>query len=197
MSENSKSGYICDPAAELFPDGARLSARRWPSPSGWCCTFIEWADGWVKPYLPNFYNPDTYSPVAIPGFWASGRTHRHHLVGLPRQPTWSVARSCNFGESLLNRTPLVRTIYKSPQADLPDGAAGAGLLVQEGGPDRISEPRPLVAGLHRHGCQRRNRRRILRAWAWTWSTVLPAADTDPDRRLSLCSCRATRSFRLK
>ena len=31
-------------------------------------TLIEWVDGWVKPYLPDLYNPDSYLPFTIPGF---------------------------------------------------------------------------------------------------------------------------------
>ena len=31
-------------------------------------TFIRWADSWVKPYIPNIYNPDNYLPFAVPGF---------------------------------------------------------------------------------------------------------------------------------
>ncbi|NRQ14649.1 DUF502 domain-containing protein [Ensifer sesbaniae] len=75
-------------------------------------SFIEWADGWVKPYLPNFYNPDTYSPVAIPGFGLLVAIVVITLVGFLTANL--VGRSIvNFGESLVNRTPLVRTIYKS------------------------------------------------------------------------------------
>ena len=75
-------------------------------------SFIEWADGWVKPYLPNFYNPDTYSPVGIPGFGLLVAIVVITLVGFLTANL--VGRSIvNFGESLVNRTPLVRTIYKS------------------------------------------------------------------------------------
>ena len=51
--------------------------------------FIDWADSWVTPYLPQRYNPEYYFKNLI------GRS----IV--------------NFGESILNRTPLVRTLYKS------------------------------------------------------------------------------------
>jgi uncharacterized membrane protein len=30
-------------------------------------TFIGWVDGWVKPYIPAAYNPETYLPFAVPG----------------------------------------------------------------------------------------------------------------------------------
>ncbi len=31
-------------------------------------SFIEWVDGWVKPYIPQVYNPDNYLPFSVPGF---------------------------------------------------------------------------------------------------------------------------------
>lgn len=75
-------------------------------------SFIEWADGWVKPYLPNFYNPDTYSPVAIPGFGLLVAILVITFVGFMTANL--VGRSIvNLAESVVNRTPLVRTIYKS------------------------------------------------------------------------------------
>ena len=30
-------------------------------------SLIEWVDGWVKPFIPTVYNPETYLPFAIPG----------------------------------------------------------------------------------------------------------------------------------
>ena len=30
--------------------------------------FINWVDSWVKPYIPQAYNPDHYLPFAVPGF---------------------------------------------------------------------------------------------------------------------------------
>lgn len=66
----------------------------------------------VKPYLPKFYNPDNYLPIAIPGFGLLVAVIVITLVGFLTANL--VGRSIiNFGESLLNRTPLVRSIYKS------------------------------------------------------------------------------------
>ena len=73
-------------------------------------SLIGWVDGWVKPYLPSSWNPDTYLPFAIPGFglivaillitltgfFAANFVGRY-LVGL--------------GEGLLARTPLIRSVY--------------------------------------------------------------------------------------
>lgn len=111
MSENSKSGYIATRLRNYFLTGLIICAPL--AITVWLVrTFIEWADGWVKPYLPNFYNPDTYSPVAIPGFGLLVALIVITLVGFLTANL--VGRSIvAFGESLVNRTPLVRTIYKS------------------------------------------------------------------------------------
>jgi uncharacterized membrane protein len=67
MTESSKSGIIAARLRNYFLTGliicAPLAITVWLVRS-----FIEWADGWVKPYLPSFYNPDNYLPIAIPGF---------------------------------------------------------------------------------------------------------------------------------
>ena len=31
-------------------------------------SMIGWVDGWVQPYLPSVYNPDSYLPFHLPGF---------------------------------------------------------------------------------------------------------------------------------
>ena len=31
-------------------------------------SFVGWIDGWVKPFIPARYRPDTYLPFAVPGF---------------------------------------------------------------------------------------------------------------------------------
>ena len=74
--------------------------------------FLEWADSTVKPLIPPSWNPDTYLPIAIPGFGL--------LVGLVVLTTLGamtaslVGRSLiAFGENLLDRTPLVRPVYKT------------------------------------------------------------------------------------
>ncbi|MBB4189746.1 DUF502 domain-containing protein [Sinorhizobium terangae] len=111
MTEGSKSGIIAARLRNYFLTGLIICAP--VAITVWLVrSFIEWADSWVKPYLPNFYNPDTYSPVAIPGFGLLVAVIVITLVGFMTANL--VGRSIvAFGESLLNRTPLVRTIYKS------------------------------------------------------------------------------------
>ncbi|HEV7319383.1 MAG TPA: DUF502 domain-containing protein [Ensifer sp.] len=111
MTEHSKRSYIGTRLRNYFLTGLIICAP--VAITVWLVrTFIDWADGWVKPYLPNFYNPDTYSPVAIPGFGLLVAIFVITFVGFMTANL--VGRSIvNFAESLVNRTPLVRTIYKS------------------------------------------------------------------------------------
>ncbi|WP_018239714.1 DUF502 domain-containing protein [Ensifer sp. BR816] len=111
MTDGSKSGIIAARLRNYFLTGLIICAP--VAITVWLVrSFIEWADSWVKPYLPNFYNPDTYSPVAIPGFGLLVAIIVITFVGFLTASI--VGRSIiNFGESLLDRTPLVRTIYKS------------------------------------------------------------------------------------
>ena len=111
MTDGSKSGIIAARLRNYFLTGLIICAP--VAITVWLVrSFIEWADSWVKPYLPSFYNPDNYLPVAIPGFGLLVAIVVITLVGFMTANL--VGRSIvNFGESLLNRMPLVRTIYKS------------------------------------------------------------------------------------
>lgn len=74
-------------------------------------TFVTWVDALVQPFIPVQYRPETYLPWAIPGtgliiafvalttlgFFAA------NLVG---------RTLVEFGERLLDRMPLVRSLYK-------------------------------------------------------------------------------------
>jgi len=74
-------------------------------------TFIGWVDGWVKPYIPAIYNPDHYLPFAVPGFGLLTALFLITLIGFMTANL--VGRSIvAFGESLLDRMPLVRSLYK-------------------------------------------------------------------------------------
>ncbi|MDP2118470.1 MAG: DUF502 domain-containing protein [Hoeflea sp.] len=74
-------------------------------------TFIGWVDGWVKPYIPAPYNPDYYLPFAVPGFGLLTALVLITLIGFLTANL--VGRSIvAFGESLLDRMPLVRSLYK-------------------------------------------------------------------------------------
>ena len=75
-------------------------------------SLIEWVDGWVKPYLPDIYNPDAYLPFTIPGFGVLVAVFLITTVGFLTANL--IGRSIvSYGEHLLGRMPLVRNIYSA------------------------------------------------------------------------------------
>jgi uncharacterized membrane protein len=74
-------------------------------------TFIHWADSWVKPYLPARYTPEHYITFGVPGFGLLIAIILITIVGILAKNL--IGRTIvEFGESVLDRTPLVRSIYK-------------------------------------------------------------------------------------
>lgn len=75
-------------------------------------SFIGWIDSWVKPYIPARWSPDTYLPFAVPGFGLAVAVLIITMIGFLTANI--VGRSIvGFGESLLNRLPMVRGVYKA------------------------------------------------------------------------------------
>jgi uncharacterized membrane protein len=75
-------------------------------------TFIHWADSWVKPYIPDRYNPESYLKFAVPGTGLLIALLFITLVGFLGRNL--IGRSIvRYSENILNRMPLVRTVYKS------------------------------------------------------------------------------------
>lgn len=73
-------------------------------------TFIKWVDGWVKPFVPRIYNPDTYLPFPVPGFGLIVAVFVLTVVGFLAANI--LGRSLiSLGEKLVGRMPLVRNIY--------------------------------------------------------------------------------------
>jgi uncharacterized membrane protein len=67
-------------------------------------------DSWVKPYLPEVYNPDNYLPFVVPGFGLVVAFIVITLVGFLTANL--IGRSIvSYGESILNRMPVVRNLY--------------------------------------------------------------------------------------
>jgi len=74
-------------------------------------SFVGWVDSWVKPYIPARYNPDHYLPFAVPGFGLIVALILITLVGF--MTANFIGRTIvSFGESLLDRMPLVRSVYR-------------------------------------------------------------------------------------
>ncbi len=68
-------------------------------------------DGLVKPWLPSIYNPDTYLPIKIPGFGLVFALVAITMIGALAANL--VGRTLiGLWDKLLNRTPVVRSIYK-------------------------------------------------------------------------------------
>lgn len=75
-------------------------------------TFIDWADSWVTPYIPQRYDPQYYFDVAIPGTGLLIAVFFITVIGFLGKNL--IGRTIvNFGESILHRMPLIRTLYKS------------------------------------------------------------------------------------
>jgi uncharacterized membrane protein len=73
---------------------------------------IGWVDSWVKPYIPGRYNPDTYLPFNVPGFGLIVALVLITLVGFLTANI--IGRTIvSYGEYLLDRMPLVRTVYRA------------------------------------------------------------------------------------
>lgn len=73
-------------------------------------TFVQWVDGWVKPIIPDIYNPDTYLPFPVPGIGLITAVLLLTIIGF-LAANFLGRSMLSFGESLVNRMPLVRNLY--------------------------------------------------------------------------------------
>lgn len=72
---------------------------------------INLIDGWVKPLIPSVYNPNSYLPVAVPGLGVLAAVVGLTILGF--LTTNLVGRTIvQSGESVLDRMPVVRSLYK-------------------------------------------------------------------------------------
>ena len=75
-------------------------------------SFVTWVDGFVRPIIPPYYRPETYLPWPIPGTGLIIAVVALTLLGFLTANL--VGRSLvELGESLLNRMPIVRPIYRT------------------------------------------------------------------------------------
>ena len=73
--------------------------------------FVTLFDAWMKPFIPAGYNPDTYLPFQLPGFGLLFALVAITLIGALAANL--VGRTLiGLWDKLLNRTPVVRSIYK-------------------------------------------------------------------------------------
>ena len=75
-------------------------------------SFLDWVDGNVKPLIPSAWNPDNYLPFAVPGFGLVVAVIL--LTALGALTANFVGRTLiAYGEVLVDRTPFVRSVYKT------------------------------------------------------------------------------------
>jgi len=74
--------------------------------------FVTWVDNLVRPIIPAPYLPETYLPVTIPGFGLIIAFFSLTMLGFLTANLVG-SRLVGFGESLLNRMPIVRPIYRT------------------------------------------------------------------------------------
>ncbi len=74
-------------------------------------TIIGWVDGWVKPWIPASYNPDNYLPFTVPGFGLIVAVVLLTLLGAATANLFG-RTIVRYGELMLDRMPLVRSIYR-------------------------------------------------------------------------------------
>jgi uncharacterized membrane protein len=78
--------------------------------------YIAWhvitlVDGWVKPYVPSIYNPDSYLPFPLPGVGLVFAVVLLTVIGALAANL--LGRSLiSAGELMLGRTPIVRNVYR-------------------------------------------------------------------------------------
>lgn len=73
-------------------------------------TFIKWVDGWVKPFVPRIYNPETYLPFPVPGFGLIVAIIVLTIVGF-LAANFLGRSMISVGENIVGRMPLVRNLY--------------------------------------------------------------------------------------
>jgi uncharacterized membrane protein len=74
--------------------------------------FINLIDGWVKPFIPKIYLPETYFEFAIPGFGLVVAMVGLTLLGFLTANL--IGRTLvETGEGLLERTPVIKGLYKA------------------------------------------------------------------------------------
>jgi uncharacterized membrane protein len=74
--------------------------------------FVNWVDSLVRPLIPSVYRPETYLPFNIPGLGLIIAFAALTLLGF-LTANFLGNKLVTFGESLLNRMPIVRPIYRT------------------------------------------------------------------------------------
>ncbi len=74
--------------------------------------FVNLVDAWVKPFIPRSYLPDSYLPFSVPGVGLIFGIVGLMLIGALTANLFG--RSLvNYGETMLARMPIVRSVYRT------------------------------------------------------------------------------------
>jgi uncharacterized membrane protein len=87
--------------------------------------FVTWVDNLVRPLIPSSYQPETYLPFNIPGLGLIVAFIALTLLGF-LTANFVGRRMVLFGESILNRMPIVRPIYRTAKQIFQTLFSGSG-----------------------------------------------------------------------
>ncbi len=74
--------------------------------------FVDIVDAWVKPLVPDAYNPDTYLPFHIPGAGLVFAIGAMIIVGALAANLFG-RTIVGYGETVVGRMPVVRNVYRA------------------------------------------------------------------------------------
>ncbi|MEE9587441.1 MAG: DUF502 domain-containing protein [Hyphomicrobiaceae bacterium] len=74
--------------------------------------FINVIDAWVKPLVPDIYNPDTYLPFSLPGVGLIFATFILMVIGALAANLFG-RTLISYSEMMLGRMPVVRNVYRA------------------------------------------------------------------------------------
>ena len=74
--------------------------------------FIQITDAWVKPFVPEIYDPDTYLPFSIPGIGLVFAVIGLIVIGALAANLFG-RTLISFGELFVGRMPIVRNVHRA------------------------------------------------------------------------------------
>ncbi|MEM6762585.1 MAG: DUF502 domain-containing protein [Pseudomonadota bacterium] len=73
-------------------------------------SFVNWVDGWIKPWIPARWNPESYVPFPLPGTGLVLAMVALTALGFLTANIFG-RTVIRLGEAILNRMPLIRNVY--------------------------------------------------------------------------------------
>ena len=145
--------------------------------------FVNWVDGFVRPFVPVDYRPETYLPFAVPGSGLVVAFLALTLLGFLTANL--IGRSLvDLGERLLGRMPVVRAIYRGLKQVFETLFSGNGNRASESRVGRISVARDVVDRADLNAAEPRSLRSCRRTNTCRFSC--PARRIRPQASSSTC-----------